>query len=807
MAAKRIKKPRRWIAMGTLAAYAATGSGKIALAQESPPGGRRGHPGQIATLPVRRYNIPPGKFGDVLQAFKAVSGVKSTAANAEILNVQSPGVTGLLTVNEALERIFSNTGVTYRFVKPNAIELDFQSALTSIDVTAKIPELATSISRFPKPLEDIAQTIDVVPHQVMQQQANTTLRDALRNVAGISLAAGEGGAQGDNLTIRGFSARDDLYIDGMRDVGNYYRDPFNAQEVEVLKGPASVIFGRGSTGGVVNQASKTPDLDRFFSGDLDFGTDATRRATVDVNIPVPALGSGAAFRMNAMGDIGGVAGRDVAENRRDGFAPSLALGLGTPTRLIFSYFHQNEDDIPDYGIPWLFNGPAPANHSNYYGLENDNFLRAYADIGTVCVEHDINSHITMRNQVRYANYADDIVVTVPRLQTSGSGALSLSTPLSDILVKRSELANQSTNTFLDDQLDLTAHFETGFLRHTFVTGVEGGRETSDPIRRNYTAPMTSLLDPDPSESINPGVTMRSQVYDTALTAGLYAIDTVKFGRKWELTGGLRFDRFDDTYLQTVTPASNFERVDQKPTWRVALVYHPVPIGSLYFDAGTSFNPSAEALSLSAGTANLPPETNRSYEFGTKWEFDQGRLAVNSSWFRTTKENAREQDPDNSLLYVLGGDQRVSGAEFDIRGRLTSRWDVLASYAYLDSKVVGSEFYPEAIGYPLANVPKNSFDFWSTYRLPHRVELGLGADYESSRTASDTEPLDPTTGLLQEAPRYWVFNAMASYPVAEHFDIQANVYNMANRYYYDQLYHDHIVPGPGRSALIGLKFKF
>ncbi|MGH9655514.1 MAG: TonB-dependent receptor domain-containing protein, partial [Bryobacteraceae bacterium] len=567
MAAKRIKKPRRWIAMGTLAAYAATGSGKIALAQKSSPGGRRGHSGQIATLPVRRYNIPPGKFGDVLQAFQAGSGVKSTAANAEILNVQSPGVTGLLTLDEALKRIFSNTGVTYRFVKLNAIELDFQSALTSVNVTAKILELATSIPKFPKPLEDIPQTIDVVPHQVMQQQANTTLRDALRNVAGISLAAGEGGAQGDNLTIRGFSARDDLYIDGMRDVGNYYRDPFNTQEVEVLKGPASVIFGRGSTGGVVNQASKTPDLNRFFSGDLDFGTDATRRATVDVNIPVPALGSGAAFRMNAMGDIGGVAGRDVAENRRDGFAPSLALGLGTPTRLIFSYFHQNEDDIPDYGIPWLFNGPAPVNRFNYYGLENDNFLRAYADIGTVRAEHDINSHITMRDQVRYANYADNIVVTIPRLQTSGPGVVSLSTPLSDIQVNRSELANQSTNTFLDDQLDFTAHFETGFLRHTFVTGVEGGRETFDPIRRNYTAPMTSLLDPDPSESINPGVTMRSQVYDTALTAGLYAIDTVNFGRKWALTGGLRFDRFDDTYLQTAAPDSNFERVDQKPTWR------------------------------------------------------------------------------------------------------------------------------------------------------------------------------------------------------------------------------------------------
>ena len=177
-------------------------------------------------------------------------------------------------------------------------------------------------------------------------------------MAGIRLAAGEGGSQGDNLTIRGFTARNDLFINGIRDFGSYYRDPFNTQEVEVLQGPSSVTFGRGSTGGVVNQASKTPELNQILSADLLFGSDNTRRAAMDIDIPVPAFGSGAAFRMTAMDDIGDMAGRDVAENRRDGVAPSLALGLGTATRLTLSYFHQNEDDVPDYGISWLFNGPA-----------------------------------------------------------------------------------------------------------------------------------------------------------------------------------------------------------------------------------------------------------------------------------------------------------------------------------------------------------------------------------------------------------------------------------------------------------------
>ena len=374
-------------------------------------------------------------------------------------------------------------------------------------------------------------------------------------------------------------------------------------------------------------------------------------------------------------------------------------------------------------------------------------------------------------------------------------------------VTRHEIGVNSTESFLDEQLDVVAHFKTGFLRHTFISGVEAGRETSDPTRPTFTAPTTSLLDPNPSQSLNPTVTTASSVKDSAISVGAYAVDTVSVGRHWDFMGGLRFDRFDDTYSQSVPPASHFERVDQKPTWRAAAVYKPVSAGSLYFDAGTSFNPSAESLSLSAGTANLPPEQNKTYEFGTKWELGKGRLVANASWFRTTKENAREASPINSLLYVLAGNQRVSGFETDVRGKVTSRWDMLASYAYLDSRVVSSQYYPGAIGYPLANVPKNTFALWNNYRLPHRFEFGVGTNYESSRTASSTVPLDPTTGLLKQVPGYWVFNAMAGHPLTEHVDIQVNVYNLANRYYYDELHPGHIVLGPGRSALIDLRFKF
>jgi catecholate siderophore receptor len=643
----------------------------------------------------------------------------------------------------------------------------------------------------------------------MQEQGVTTLRDALRNVAGISLAAGEGGSQGDNLTIRGFTARNDLFIDGMRDFGNYYRDPFDMQEVEVLQGPSSVTFGRGSTGGIVNQASKTPGLLGFVSGTVDIGTDLTRRGTLDVDKPLAFLGQHAAFRLNVMGDLNNIAGRDVAENRRFGVAPSLALGLGTATRWTFSYFHQNADDTPDYGIPWLFNGPAPVNRTNYYGFQDGNFLRTYDDIGTISFEHDFNQHITLRNQARDANYERDVRITEPQIISSVTGvAPTISTPLSQMIVNRNELSSNSVEAMLDDQLDVTMKFKTGFLKHTLVTGAEGAKETSDPTRPKWTnVPTTSLFNPNPFQTFSGTETISSIVHTTAISGAAYVLDTIQLGRMWDLTGGIRFDHFATGYTQQIAPASAFNRVDEMPSWRAALVFKPVSFGSLYFDAGTSFNPSAESLSLSAATANLPPEKNLTYEVGTKWDVGRRRLSLRSALFRTDKYNAREPDPTNSLLDVLAGNQRVSGFEFQAQGHLTSRWELLSSFAYLDGKVVSSQYYPASIGYTLANVPKYTFNLWTEYRLPKRWEVGAGTNYVSSRTASSTAPLDPVTGLIKELPGYWVFNAMASHPINEHMDLQVNVNNIANRYYYDELHPGHIVLGPGRSALVGVKFKF
>ena len=813
-----------WMTWGTIAAYT-TISGKMvapAWAQQSSTPSTVQAPGQTRGLLIHQFDIPSGPLDGALNAFQTTTGVSVVVPKDSMRNIWSPGVSGPYTNEAALQKILRSTGLTYKFTSAVLVRLEIAGQSTSIDVTAENSQ--PSLPKYTQPLVDTPQTIDVIPQQLIQDQGATSLRDVLRNVAGISLAAGEGGAQGDNLTIRGFTARNDLFVDGMRDFGSYYRDPFDTENVAVLQGPSSVTFGRGSTGGVVNQQTKAPGLDRIMSGTAALGTDNSKFVTFDINRNLPSLGQGAAFRLNLMGNDSGVAGRDIAQTRRVGIAPSLAFGLGTSTRYIFSYFHQTADDTPDYGIPWFFNGPADVPRNNYYGFEHGNYLKTNVDMGTVKFEHDFGPGITFRNQARYAHYRRNARISeaqVPTTDINGDKITPL-TPLDDLMINRHQIAVDSLETFLDDQSDVIFKFHTGFLKHTLIAGVEMGRETSAPNRPTYAncpqasiacVPQTSLLDPDPYQAFSGGITSRSIVHVSALTGGAYGLDTLQLSQRWELTLGGRVDYFDANENQITVPtpaappAPYLGQVVTMPSWRTALVFKPTPDGSIYFDAGTSFNPSAETLSLTAGTAAIPPESNRTFEVGTKWNLASSKLGIRAAVFTTNKLNARETSPTNSLLVVDAGHQRVNGVEAQLNGYLTKRWELMSGYAYLDGSVVSSQFFPAAVGAQLANVPRNTFTLWSNYDLPWHLGVGGGADFVDSRTASSTVPLDPTTGLVKQVPGYWVVNAMAKYPLTEHLELRANLYNITNAYYYDQIHPAHIVPGAARSALFRLNFTF
>ena len=659
-----------------------------------------------------------------------------------------------------------------------------------------------SVPRLTEPLRDTPQSITTINRQLLDDQNATTLRDALRNTPGISISAGEFGSQGDNLTIRGFNARNDIYLDSMNDFGSYYRDSFNYERVDVLFGPSSILFGKGSTGGVVNQVSKVPTLEPITAGTISFGTDGTKRITADVDRAIAGV-KGGAFRINVMGTQQGIAGRDDAEYNRYGFAPSLSLGIGSPTRIDLNFFHQTEYDKPDYGLPWLDRGarggvarPAPVDRDNFYGFNND-YLRTNADIGTARVTHEFGNGLTLREQLRYASYTRDFRITEPQL----TALFPYSTPLSSIAVNRNELSAYSQETFFGSQTDLTGRFQTGFIQHDFVGGLEFSRTTSSPNRRAFTgAPTTNLLNPV-DQAFNGPFTISTRTSATNTINSLYVGDTLKLTEQFQFLASARIDQVDSHASQSVTPATYFRRKDAEPSWRVGAVYKPVRNASTYFMYGTSFNPSGEAVSLTSASSLLPPEENETFELGGKIDLLDEQLSLTGALFRITKNNARETDPNNSLFQILAGVQQVDGISIQAQGQITPKWLVNAGYAFLQGSVISS---PQGdLGNRLVNTPKHTATLFTTYALPWNITVGGGVNYVGSRNASSTRDAN---GFIKTLPSYTVVNLLAKYKINDQLEAQVNLYNVGDLYYYDQVHPSHVIPGAGQSALFSLSFK-
>ena len=300
---------------------------------------------------VLRFDIREGPLGDVLAQYERVTGIRTALADPGLALIQSPGVSGNFTALEAMRRLVMGTSVSATFHSDNTVRLDVGLA-DRVEGVGQSPTVASP--KFTAPLRDVPQTISIIPQAVIQQQGATTLRDVLRNVPGITFQAGEGGGglPGDTFSLRGFSAGNDMFVDGIRDTGGYSRDAFNLEQVEVAKGPSSSIAGRGSTGGAINQVTKSPHMQESYGGTIGVGNASYRRGTVDLNQPIGESSSGAALRLSAMWTDAGVPGRDIVENSSWGVAPSLAFGLGSPTQVTLKYQHLTQNNVPDYGLPW-----------------------------------------------------------------------------------------------------------------------------------------------------------------------------------------------------------------------------------------------------------------------------------------------------------------------------------------------------------------------------------------------------------------------------------------------------------------------
>ena len=670
----------------------------------------------------------------------------------------------------------------------------------------------SALSKLTENLRDTPQSIKELTSALLEDRGATSLNDALATVPGITLGAGEFSWQGNNPSIRGFGARDDMYLDGLRDFGSYPRDPFNLETVEVLLGPSSVLFGRGSTGGAINQVSKRPQLTAQNQVNVDLGSDETVRATLDTNLPLARLGNGAALRVNALAHSGEVADRIGAKSKRFGLAPTLALGMGNPTEVTLSYMKQTSDDRPDYGLPWLDGRPAPVARDNFYGFMSD-YLKTDADIASGHVLHTVSDTIRVDVQARYADYSRQSRITEPLITPQPAPG----TALSDIDVFRYVFIGDSDETLLTGTANATMDFDGGEVGHRLVAGAELSTETSKPVFAfGIGAPGTSLVDPNPDDAFTATSTDPRIRADTkGQTTALYALDTMNVADRWLVTLGLRWDRFDTDYDATRYPGpatpfntgtesgrEQFAQVDEVFSYRTAVIYKPQENASLYLAASNSFNPSAQSLSfltsgrgLGTGNAFLDPEENRSIEAGYKRDLSNRDAGLSVALFEIDKTNARVPDPNNPGFNTLGGEQRVRGFSFELNGSLTDRLYFTSGYTFLDSEVIKAAPGAEA-GAELANAPEHSLSVWTDYLLSTRFDVGFGARYVSEQLAQNT-------GAGKRVPGYALFDAMLRYRASDRLTMKLNLTNLTNEEYFELLHPWHVVPGPGFTAMLAV----
>ncbi|WP_164013750.1 TonB-dependent receptor [Pyxidicoccus trucidator] len=664
----------------------------------------------------------------------------------------------------------------------------------------------SSLTRLPKPLVNTPQSVTVVPEAVLEEQQVTTVREALRNVSGITMSAGEGGRQGDAFILRGFSAQNDISRDGARDLGWYSRDTFNLEGVEAYFGPSAVLFGRGSTGGAINLVTKKPKKTSFQEVSLSGGTAPSGRIAVDVN---QALSENLQVRLNGMGELGGAAARDVVKDNRAGLAPSLRFQASENTAFELDYLFQREDGVPDYGEPYFNNYPVSTSldvpRESFYGVEDSDETRVDAHVASGRLLQRFGENILFTNTLRYGRVDRFARPTAPRGLTPAPAPTTIG---------RQRFETETDNSYLANLADVRGSFQTGFLKHTTNAGVELTWEKRGQSRFNLNAVglptgpnlPADLFDPDPQPDLS-GV---ERVFGNAnvgvqRTLGLYAADQIEIGKYVEVLGSIRYDVFNTDYTATAASGAKtrLQNSDKLFNWRAGVVVHPMEKTSVYGMYGTSANPSAEAGSLSADTVSLDPEKNAILEVGAKGEFLDDRLGLSGAVFRISKTDARVPNTDpEGPPQILAGEQRVQGFNVGVAGTLMTGWRMLANYTLMDSAIT-EHTNPYLVGQRLPNTPRHSISLWSTYQVLENLSVGGGAVYQDVTSVSNPASAAASTNKV---PNFWRFDAFASYEWGK-AQLQLNLYNLTDALYYDQYYAGHAVPADGVSALLTARYRF
>ncbi len=698
----------------------------------------------------------------------------------------------------ALVNSFMLTGAAFA-QNDKAVDLD----KLSVEGTTEKP---ISSPKFTAPLVDTPQTISVITSEIFNQQGAASLADVLSNTPGITFLAGEGGhVSGSNsIMMRGFDATSSIFIDGVRDNGSYSRDIYNVEQVEVVKGPSGDT-GRGSAGGYLNLSSKQPRLENFQNWLFSYGVDEyasidRKRATLDVNQSLPSEGKGYAIRINALWQDGGVAGRDYTEKNTWGFSPSVAYGLGTDTRVIFSYQYNKQDDLPDYGAlggnlggtATASRPPRPIDRSRFYGHVTD-FDDVTQNIASVKLERDFSSTLRLTNLTRFSKTDREAIYTVPASYNAATG-----------LVTTNRQAHARDNKTFANATNVTIDFNTGELAHSIATGLELSREEASTLRDWTglgTVTAADPYNPDPNRLITAFAPTYAWIDDIQLdSAAIYAYDTVKFSPAWQATGGLRVEHYkaDASFRQASTGNTiNYSADDNVLSGKIGLVFKPRPNGSIYASYGVSqlppgtnwlsndnasrnnggpTNPTTPTQGTLTGqnAPNSDPQVSYNYELGTKWDFLNRKLSTSLAFFRSERTNIVVAS-DTSGNPSVFGDQEVQGVELGVSGNITDNWLVFGGWSYLESENSNSSNAAQN-GSELQWTPEQSGNLWTTYRLPFGLTLGAGYQYSGKSRVSLNNTSNATL------PSFWVVNAMLAYNVTERVSIRLNVDNVTDELY-------------------------
>ncbi|HKE84612.1 MAG TPA: TonB-dependent siderophore receptor [Vicinamibacterales bacterium] len=651
----------------------------------------------------------------------------------------------------------------------------------------QVPAIA-SATKTMTPLRDVPQSVTVVTHELIKDQMMMSMGDVMRYVPGITVHQGENNR--DQVIIRGNSSSADFFMNGVRDDVQYYRDLYNLDRVEVLKGPNALIFGRGGAGGVVNRVTKDAGFMPVRELSLQAGTFDNRRFTMDVGQP---LNGKVAVRLNGLYENSD-SFRDFVGIERYGVTPSVTVNASDRTKVSFRYEYLHDSRGADRGITSFQGAPADVDRSTFYGNPNLSDVRADVNIGSATIEHEFNG-FTLRNTTALANYDRFYQNFVPGAVTPDKSQVTLTA-----------YNNATDRTNLFNQTDATMIAHTGGLRHTVLAGAEFGHQLTDNFRNTgfFNNTVTSILAPYSAPTISTPVTFRQSTTDAdnhvvANVAAAYVQDQIDLSSHVLALAGVRFDRFELDYHDNRANLTR-QRADNLVSPRAGLVYKPIVPVSIYTSYSVSYLPGSgdQFSSLTNITEQLKPEQFTSYEVGGKWDARPG-LSLTTAVYRLDRTNTRSTDPNDPTRIVQTGSQRTNGFELGANGYVTMRWSVAGGYAYQDAYV--SQATASAVsGARVGQVPQHTFSLWNNYQLLPKVGAALGVVHRSDMFAA----IDNAVTL----PGYTRADAAAFFTVTRQLRFQVNVENLFDKkYFVNADSNTNISPGFPRAVRVGLTTNF